>query len=267
MLLTKDDGAFAQDEAHAEQLKNGGFLGCYGPKCNFFLSPESQQRVLNQGSGYYTCPNHKCKQSHDIMEDVPWHGNPALEQMGVGEYEEFKAGGGTRIGLSMKEQAQIGENLIKDQHSLPGYGPIVWWHPGDATSSSPLDGATKEWGIEVKTLSYDTTHHRFIPNGPEEKAAKNKQAEEMGLKGVLGILVMLNFRTSTADVYVKEMTLEPWSNGAGRMLRGVASFRTNTSQHLLERLPFKNPFINPASGLPHTPAHYGTPQSEDEVPF
>lgn len=255
MLLDNEQGARAYSPEEAEELAKSGYEKCYKPGCNFFLSPEAQQEVQDHhDAGYYTCP--KCQTSWDTMAHLPWHGAPE-------DYlEPFSAGGGTRIGLSMTEQAQIGEDLIAE-HALPGYGPIVWWHPGGANAPSPLDGTTKEWGVEVKTLGFDAEHHRFIPGRPSEREAKNNSAAELGLKGILGVLVLLNYRTSMASVYVKEMPLETWHNSTGRAINGVAAFRSNTGQRLLEEIPFKNPFMNPHNGAPHTPA----PRPEDEMPF
>ena len=256
MLLSNEDGARAATSEEAKTLQDAGYDKCYKPDCNFFLSPEAQQDVdTHQDQGYYTCP--KCKETYDRMSHLPWHGAPE-------EYAQpFVAGGGTRIGLSMKEQGQIGEDLVEDLHSIPGYGPIVWWHEGGICSSSPLDGATKDWGIEVKTLGFDDTHHRFVPGRVEEKESKNQSAGEMGLRGVLGVLVMLNFRTSMASIYVKEMPLGPWQNSQGRHLQGISTFRTNAAEKLLEQIPFKNPFMNPHHNAPELP----TPKPEEEVPF
>jgi hypothetical protein len=190
------------------------------------------------------------------MSHLPWHGAPE-------DYlEPFHAGGGTRIGLSMVEQSQIGEDLIA-KAGLPGYGPIIWWHPGGASGASPLDGTTKDWGIEVKTLSFDAEHHRFIPGTTVERASKNQAAGELGLKGVLGVLVLLNFRTSMASIYVKEMPLETWHNAQGRSFNGVATFRSNAGQRLLEEVPFKNPFMNPHHQGPTPPQQ----QPEEDLPF
>jgi hypothetical protein len=255
MILSNEHGARAYSPEEAEALAESGFEKCYRPGCNFFISPEAQQEIQSHpDAGYYTCP--KCKTSWDTMAHLPWHGAP--EDF----LEPFSAGGGTRIGLNMEEQAQIGEDLIQE-HGLPGYGPIIWWHPGGAGSPSPLDGTTKEWGIEVKTLSFDTMHHRFIPGSTVDRSAKNKAAEDMGLRGVLGVLVMLNFRTSMASVYVREMPLEPWQTSMGLTLKGVATFRTNSGQRLLENIPFVNPFMSPHNKAPHPPVQ----RPEEEIPF
>lgn len=255
MLLGPEHGARAYSPEEAEELAKSGYEKCYKPGCNFFMSPEAQTEIQEHpDQGYYTCP--KCQTSWDTMSSSPWHGAPE-------DYlEPFSAGGGTRIGLPMDEQAQIGETLIQ-QHGLPGYGPIIWWHEGPAAANSPLDGATKDWGIEVKTLSFDVEHHRFVPGTTRYKELKNNQAAEMGLKGVLGVLVLLNFRTSMATVYVKEMPLETWHNSKGKPLNGVATFRSNSGQKLLEEIPFPNPFMDPHHGAPHPPVQ----QPEEDLPF
>jgi hypothetical protein len=254
MLLNLDDGIIATPE-ETEQLKNAGYQKCYNPQCEFHISPEAQQKILNEGHGYYTCPKAKCNQSHDLMEDMPWHGADIDYQV------PFSEGGTTRIGLNMEEQAQIGEDLIKNLNSLPGYGPIISWHPGNAGSQSPLDGTTREWGIEVKTIGYDAIHHRFIPGRVKEKEDKNNEATLRGLKGVLGILVMLNYKSSKADIYVKEMPLIPWKSGTNT-IKGVATFRTNTAEHLLAEVPFPNPFLQPNNPVPHPPT-----QAPEDLPF
>lgn len=254
-ILTADDGLVAKTPEEQEALQGAGYQRCYGTinktgqgfPCDYHISPEAQAHVTNSG-GYFTCP--RCQQSHDLLHDLPWHGvseedyNPA----------EFNAGGGTRIGIGMKEQAQIGEDLIEQMGELPGYGKITWVHPGGATSASPLDMATQEWGIEVKTLGYDATHHRFIPGRPEEKQAKNQMAAARGLKGVLGVMVLLDYRRSKADIYVREFPLE----------RGVGTFRSINSQHLVAEVPFNNPFMQPEHPAPHGP---NTKEQDEPLPF
>jgi hypothetical protein len=255
MLLDNGHGVRAYSPEEAEELAKDGYEKCYKSGCNFFISPDAQQEIqTHQDAGYYTCP--KCRSTYDTMSHLPWHGAPE-------DYlEPFSAGGGTRIGLSMEEQAQIGENLIVE-HGLPGYGPIIWWHPGGPSANSPLDGTTKEWGIEVKTLGFDAQNHRFVPGRVKERESKNNAAAELGLKGVLGVLVLLNYRTSMASVYVKEMPLETWHNAQGIPHNGVAAFRSNVGQKLLEEIPFRNPFMDPHNGAPRFPIQH----PEEDLPF
>jgi hypothetical protein len=119
--------------------------------------------------------------------------------------------------------------------------------------------ATSEWGIEVKTLGYDATHHRFVPGRPKEKSDKNAMAAARGLKGILGILVLLNYRTSKADIYAREF---PVDIAAGT---GVGTFRSRNAQHLIAEVPFANPFMDPAHPAPHGP---NTQQpAEEAIPF
>jgi len=262
--LTLQDGVLASSQPEAEALRYAGYVKCSTPNCNFFISPQSEQAVL-QHNGYYTCP--KCQRSYDLQQDLPWHGAPEES----GNFATGQGGGGTRIGLNMTDQAQIGEDLIRNQGELPGYGPIIWWHEGSASANSPLDGATRDWGIEVKTLGYDAMHHRFIPGREQEKVAKNDQAAEMGLKGILGVLVLLDYRRSVADVYVKEMSLQTWLNNQGKPQQGVAAFRKNTATRLLEELPFKNPFMDPSHPSPQSSQEHGSPpiqpEQQEPVPF
>lgn len=264
MNLTIQDGQLANSPQEGEALRYAGYVKCSTPNCNFFISPQSEQAILEH-NGYYTCP--KCQRSYDLQQNLPWHGAPEES----GNFALGRGGGGTRIGLDMTEQAQIGEDLIRDQKELPGYGQIIWWHEGAANTPSPLDGATRDWGIEVKTLGYDAMHHRFIPGREQEKEAKNNQAAEMGLKGILGVLVLLDYRRSMADIYVKEMPLQTWLNNQGKPQTGVAAFRKNTATHLLEEIPFKNPFMDPSNPSPGPAQEHASPfaqaEQQEPVPF
>ena len=264
-ILTPDDGLVAKTPEEQQTLQGAGYQQCYGTvkqdahqrgtlvfPCDYHISPEAQSYVQDKG-GYYTCP--RCRTSHDLMHDLPWHG---VQQEDYDPSQGFSAGGGTRIGLSLKEQAQIGEDLVESLGELPGYGKITWVHPGGAISPSPLDMATNEWGIEVKTLGYDATHHRFIPGRPKEKADKNAMAAARGYKGILGILVLLNYRTSTADIYAREFPVDPVAG------TGVGTFRSLNSQHLIAEVPFKNPFMQPEHPAPHGP---NTQAQEEPMPF
>lgn len=253
-ILTPDDGLVARTPEEQEQLQGAGYQQCYGKvsqnqnkPCDFHIAPEAQAYIQDNG-GYFTCP--RCYQSHDLMHDLPWHGadEDSFNQ------ESFHAGGGTRIGLGMKEQAQIGEDLVENLKELPGYGPITWVHPGGAISPSPLDMTTKDWGIEIKTLGYDAMHHRFVPGRPKEKDTKNAMAAARGLKGVLGLLVILDYRRSVADIYGREFPIE----------LGVGTFRSHNAQRLLAEVPFDNPFMQPEHPAPHGP---NTQAQEEPIPF
>ena len=257
-ILTPDDGLVARSPEEAQNLQARGWQQCYGhisdrkTPCDFHISPEAQTYVQDKG-GYYTCP--RCKTSHDLLHELPWHGVPEEQWGGEG----FSAGGGTRIGLSLKDQSQIGEDLVQQlgesETGLPGFGRITWVHPGGSISQSPLDMATNEWGIEVKTLGYDAIHHRFIPGRPKEKNDKNVMAATRGLKGVLGILVLLDYRRSVADIYVREY---PVDLQAGL---GVGAFRSFNATHLLAEVPFNNPFMQPEHPAPEVKAQ------EEPIPF
>ena len=275
-LLTKADGAIARSPEDAAQLEAAGYLRCYNndynkgarqyteqgtpirTPCPFYLSPEAQEAIKDKAGGYYTCP--VCQHSYDLLHELPWHGvSPDEAEANQREDQQahnWVAGGGTRIGLTMGEQAQIGEDLVASLGEIPGYGPITWWHNGGATAASPLDGATKDWGIEVKTIGYDATHHRFVPGRAQEKMHKDKHAVDMGKKGVLGVLVLLDYRRSVADIYVREYPTE----------QGVGAFRSKSGTHLVKEVPFRNPFLDPHNPAPQVESGLGGDYEED-LPF
>lgn len=245
MIIPMSEGVRPSSPEQEEELKSADYTNCYTHNCNFFFSPQTQSAVMDQGGGYYTCP--KCKYSHDLKQETPYMRPEEHEEA---RYIEGPGGGGTIVGLSMIEQGDIGEGIIEKMGEIPGYGPITWWHSGGSGGKSALDGTTADWGIEVKTIAYDAKHHRFVPGRTYEKEEKNSAVQELGLKGILGVLVLLDYRRSVADVYVREMPSEPWVSGAGRTLKGAYAFRSGDAEHLVKEVPFVNPYLDPANPAP-----------------
>ena len=242
-----------------QQLHAAGWMDC--PVCHqFWLSPENKAQI-EAHSGYFTCP--KCKRTSNLLYNLPWHGAEEEDY-----YPKGKTGGGTAVGIPMSDIGQIAENVVRHMGNIPGYGPIVWWH-GSATDQSPLDGATQEWGIEVKGQAYDASYHAWHPGDQIEAQKKNAQAQEMGLKGVLGVYVLLNFRSDTADVYAKAMPLETWFAQPGRPKQGVVQWFKRTGEKVASDLPFTNPLKdphNPSPGPYSMAAYYERPMPLDYKP-
>jgi hypothetical protein len=232
-------GQLAYDQNERTNLMDAGFSPCAHNGCGFMHAPGLS---LTQ-----TCPN--CGTTPEMADQM---GNAQM-QLAVGP------GGATRSGLSLKEQGDIGENLLKEIGYLPGYGKIVWTSP---TYTSPLDMATEEWGIEVRSYNVDNAALQFNV-GPDEKITKNAAAAEAGYKGILGVLVALDFRRSLADIYVKPFTLnEPWGSYRGQPRTGIGFYRPNGTYRLLEEVPFRNPYM-----LPNNDAMPETTEPHSEMPF
>lgn len=162
--------------------------------------------------------------------------------------EVFGPGGGTRAGLTMQEQGDIAEDIVQAMGSIPGYGPIIWWADD---YNSPLDGATNEWGIEVKSANFDNTRHRWMVYKKKEVADKHEMALAKGHKGILGILVVLDFSSSTADVYAKALPFYEETDDLGNPYQtAIKTFSKSKAEVIAEGLPFKNPFMDPDHGAP-----------------
>lgn len=259
------DGIIARTPEEVEAAEHMGYVKCHTPTCPFMLSPETVKRV-ESSTGYYTCA--RCRKTYNLMNEWPAYGvSPEEAEMNARtDYEEgntFTPGGGTRSGQTLADVGQIGENVVEAMGEIPGYGPITWWHHGGAAVNSPIDGATDHWAIEVKSVDVTSLNHRFIaggtrrwtPNGPSynEIAQKEKAAEEMGKDGLLGVLVIVNFYTSTADVYVKSF---PAGSKFGH-------FYTHTAEKLVAKgVPFRNPLLDP-----HDPAPHPVTPVESDMPF
>jgi hypothetical protein len=257
--MMSDYGVLANSPEEEQQLLRADYQKCHNQLCKFYFSPEVTYSAYQSGQDQISCPH--CGFAQHLLQPL---GNAQSA-------EGFQPGGRTISGLSLAEQAQIAEDLVEQMGQLPGYGAITWWHQGGATAKSPLDGATADWGIEVKAVNRDAKNLRFIPGRSNEKAAKNAQAAEMGLKGILGVLVLLDYNRSVADIYVKEMPIDTWNpsqraDGRGGWgTQGVFAYRHHTGNHLVAEIPFKNPLLDYTNSAPRVQST--TPNITDEVPF
>jgi hypothetical protein len=247
-------GIVADNPQQITELQQQGFTKCRNPMCDYWLSPEEEQGL--SGRYTFTCP--RCKITYPLLEAAPFRigaqggveGNETEddydEPLGIANrnYE-------TSVGLSRKELGQLGEKVVGDLKTIPGYGPITWWSP---VYHNPIDGGTEDFAIEVKTVVIDVQNHRFVPGEPERKEAMIAKAESMGYKAILGILVILDFRRSVADIYAMEMPLGPWVTQGNRPVQGPVAYRKHNGQKLVAEVPFQNPFLNPSNPQPEPTA-------------
>jgi hypothetical protein len=236
----------ATDPQQIQQLEAAGYFKCPNPICSYYLSPEEQEQAGGDGDLYksFTCPG--CRKSYNLNERAPF------SQADKGTI--FEPGGHTSVGLTTKELGDMGEDIVKAQGEIPGYGPILWWHEGQYG----LDGGVKDWAIEVKTIASIAKNHRFIPGDAREKVLINQQARDLKppygpVKGILGVLVIIDFARSVADIYGYEMPLIPYTMGNGKVCPGgLCSYRKHNGITFLEEvpLPFENPFLAPDHPAP-----------------
>lgn len=234
-------GQLADTSEDAHQLEATGHSACLNPTCNYWWSPN--RMAEHDELDKLTCPN--CQKSYNMWDPSPFGRTNSPDPTG------FKPGGMTYAGMPPGGVGDLGEEVVHDMGSIPGYGAITWWHPGPSSSTSPLDGATKDWGIEVKTMCLDAQNHKFVAGGKPSRADKNQAVASAGYKGILAIFVLLDFRRSVADIYLQEQPAGPWMNPASkRMSNGIASYRPDNAMHLVKETPFKNPFLQPDEPAP-----------------
>jgi hypothetical protein len=256
MALPADDfeltGQAASTPAEAHDLAHAGFYPCRSQACNYFFHPYTS---LIDDDGNTDCPG--CKRQYNMNAVNPFS---QYEQGDIRDEDPrtrhiietpngqltYNVGGGTIAGLSLTEQGKLAEDIVEQMGELPGYGPITGVR---STYHSAADLACGPWAVEVKSANFDGKHLRFWPGSPTEKASRNERAEKDGYQGLLGVLVVLNFRDSEADVYVREM---PFSGVMvnGRMKHGLYAYRSHTGQQLAARIPFSNPLLNPHQSAP-----------------
>jgi hypothetical protein len=264
--MDPQEGQIAQTPEQASELEHRGYTKCHNQLCDWWIAPEAAQQIAEAGQTY-KCP--RCQMSYDL--------NTVVGQYPRQETSQFTPGGATIAGIQLAEQGQIGEDLVEKLGQIPGYGPITWWHQGGASSNSPLDGACQgpngeTWGIEVKAINADAKNLRFMPGNQKYRQMKNAHAEREGWVGVLGILVLLNYRTGKADLYSRAYPLGGIAQPehGGWATNGVGAFR-HTSKgvtQFLTEVPFANPLVDPKSPTPNV---YGDTSQfglqKDDIPF
>jgi hypothetical protein len=220
-------GTQTNDLDERQQLSQQDFTPCMNPSCGWMHAP---------GQAAQDCPS--CGATEADANDFFPEGTLFA-----------KPGGSTRAGISLTAQGRLGEDIVHGLGELPGYGPITWWSDH---YNSPLDGAVGDWGVEVKASNVDNVTQQFVIR-PEDRITKNAQAAQMGFKGILGVLVILDYRRSLADIYCREFTLAPWKGNNGRTYQGVGFYRKHSDYKLVEEVPFKNPFLDPSHPAPDLP--------------
>jgi hypothetical protein len=253
------DGTLPESLLHAEELEQAGYQQCRNQLCNHMLSPDTLDSTPVD-------TNHTC--AHCGLDQMP-HKRPGTP------------GGGTNAGITMEEQSGIGEDLVKALGEIPGYGRIAWWHGGVAAgANSALDGATIEWGSECKTYNWTNVRKRGIIN-VRDKARKaqaindprifaaevqdpklNEVLNRLDFKGLLGVLVLLDFETGQADIFGHAMPKDPET---GRLEPEEVKHITRKFV-IAEGIPFTSSLSDPRKP-DHVPAYMQTQPGADDWGF
>jgi hypothetical protein len=248
-------GEVAQTPQDIQRLESEDFLKCRNPRCDYWLSPEDFQEY--EDDPYFSCP--RCKMTYPLLDPTPFgnlSGHQDFNEQNLGPAQRQQMGE-TFVGLTMKQQGDIGEQVVQEMKEIPGYGPITWW---SNEYNDPIDGGCGKWAIEVKTICIDIRNHRFIPGPKYRKQQMVERAGELGFKGILGLLVIVDYRSSLADVYLMEMPLGPWVTQGNRPVQGPVAYRKQNAMQLVKEVPFKNPFMDPNNPEPQV-------QKPTEIPF
>lgn len=233
----------------AQALEAQGWMKCQNPRCTSYLDPQEIEQAWQDNA--YTCPH--CNETWYPRSVAPFEQSLKDQERLPGRGRDYE----TMVGLTKTKMGQIGEQVVRDMDVLGKYGKIVWWTP----YHSSLDGGTdKGWGLEVKAANALSEDPRFFPGTKAEIEGKIRHALELRYSNILGILPLLNFQESVADIYVMEMGLEEfeYKDARGHTRRGVGlvSFRPQSGARLFAEVPFNNPFLAP-----------GQQQQISDIPF
>lgn len=158
-----------------------GFTRCPHPTCRLWI-PDA--RLPDDPEVPWSCPR-----GHTYT----WR---ELEEKAFGE-----PGGWTHAQLSPTAQGVIGEQVVEAVGKL-GRHAVAGMTPANDT----LDGWTDTgFGIEVKSVNAEARNVAFVAGTVRAKRRKDDVAKERGYRGILAVLVVLDFRTSVASIYMREM--------------------------------------------------------------
>lgn len=157
-----------------------GQIKCKHPGCNLFFPKEAlaEDEVL-------------CPAGHEFDRDA----EEAAELKGNQER--------SHIGISRTDQGDIAELIVQELKFLGEFGQVSEWIAG----SAPLDGLTDlGWGIEVKSINGPMAkNHAFTRCRKRSVERKNAEIKRRSLRGIVGVLVILDFDTSEAIIYLRGM--------------------------------------------------------------
>lgn len=116
----------------------------------------------------------------------------------------------TKVGLTLDQMGNLGEEIVGRMGEIPGVGPISIMY---GLKNHPIDAVIGSYGVEIKT-NHSEAQARFKMGGenifiPElgravrPKAAKEYYCQQNGLVPAL-IGVRLNFYTDKADIFFRE---------------------------------------------------------------
>lgn len=154
--------------------------------------------------------------------------------------------------IDEQTQNELGREIVAQLGQIPGYGPIVWWNNSENKMS--IDGTTRLWAIDICSANIiDPYQQRYDPSKgshyPRDTKRKDEMVRRMNLKGILGLLVILDYRNDMADIYGREMLLKPhWFNEA--LKEGSYGWRKYNAPKLIEKVKFKNPYKDPHHDVP-----------------
>lgn len=155
-----------------------GTIKCREPGCSLFLSsPKPGERFV------------ECLRGHEF--DVE-----AAELADLERPHRM-----AHIGISRTEQGKIAEQIVREYGDLGRFGKVSQWIAG----SEPLDGLTdRKWGVEVKSINGPMAkNHAFTRCSSRSVERKNAEIVRLSLNGIVGVLVILDFDTSIATIYVR----------------------------------------------------------------
>ena len=179
---------------------------CINPKCQHNWTPEEQHELAQYGE--VRCQNCGVQQTR--------HGNiGSIKDEDVYENGPYgrgnRPGGGTRAGLTMKQQGDLGEEIVRRIGVLPS-GQIDRDFNSE-TANAPFDFGTHDehgnpWAIEVKTVNSQGQPRFKWGEGKDVQRKRQFVAENAMRPALVG--VRLNYFTNKADVFYRPQITDPY---------------------------------------------------------
>lgn len=221
------------------------------PRSEHHRERTNRQSCRDVPDGFNMCPRASCDlliPAHRFLDtEVTCSSGHITDLREMELMEMLSPGGIALVGLTNTQQGRIAEQVVWDLHDLgPKLGLLTEWLSAK-THGSTFDMVTSRgFPVEIRSVSTRAVNHAFaLSSGKKRRMDAEMKRREAHAQ--VGILVILNFVTMTADIYVRQM------DRAIYFERPAQAFATG--------IPFANPHAEPDErGLCAASA-------VDEIPF
>lgn len=200
----------------------------------------------NAPEGFYQCPSASCDlhipASEFLNGEVTCSAGHFTDLKERELQELLSPGGIALVGVTNTQQGRIAEQVVWDIHDLGEFGVLDQWLSHDVDHNSTFDMVTSTGlPVEVRSVSTRAANQAFALSAGK-KRRMNIEMRRRKARGQIGVLVILDFVTMTANIYLRFMER--------------AIYFERPKKPFITQVPFTNPY-----------AEIDRTQVPDDIPF